>query len=85
MKLLTTKPTDKKIGETKTKLATRQHALEETKNWYGDIAIFVSSIDPWFNRGGVCGYPGNAGVFYFGRNSGGSGTPLGSRLSVTIN
>ena len=62
-----------------------QHALEETKNWYGDIAIFVSSIDPWFNRGGVCGYPGNAGVFYFGRNSGGSGTPLGSRLSVTIN
>lgn len=33
MKLLTTKTTDKKISETKTKLATRQQALEETRKY----------------------------------------------------
>jgi len=61
-----------------------QHALTETKNWYGDYAGFVYSISPWFVRGGYCSNTGYAGVFYFSGSSG-SYTYSVSRLSVTIN
>ncbi len=62
-----------------------QHALTETKKWYGDSASFVTSNFPWFLRGGYCGNAGGAGVFYFSSSNGNSATNYGSRLSVTIN
>jgi len=62
-----------------------QHALTETKNWYGDSAYFVSSYNPWFNRGGYYSSAGSAGVFLFGYSNGTSSAYYGSRLSVTIN
>ena len=40
------------------------HALSETYEWYSDVANFVSSSFPWFERG--CSYGGvGAGVFSF--------------------
>jgi len=62
-----------------------QHALTETKGWYGDTANFVNSSNPWFLRGGPFGLAGDAGVFYFDRINGRSKSTYGSRLSVTIN
>jgi len=62
-----------------------QHALEETKNWYGDYAIFVDSNYPWFRRGGNYSFTGSAGVFSFYGYYGRSSAHYGSRLSVTIN
>ncbi len=40
-------------------------ATGETAGWYSDRANFVSSSDPWFDRGGYYGDGGNVGVFYF--------------------
>ncbi len=48
------------------------HALGETSKWYNDYAnaYFVSSSSPWFTRGGAFYNTSDAGVFYFGSNSG---------------
>ena len=43
------------------------HALSETESWYRDIAFFVSSSFPWFNRGGM-----GSGVFGFDYHGGGN-------------
>ncbi len=40
-------------------------ATGETAGWYSDRANFVSSSNPWFDRGGYYGDGGNVGVFYF--------------------
>ena len=40
-------------------------ATGETAGWYSDRANFVSSSDPWFDRGGYYDGGGNVGVFYF--------------------
>ena len=40
-----------------------QHALLETKEWYGDNSYFVTSSGPWFIRGGYYGNEGDEGVF----------------------
>ncbi len=41
-----------------------QHALIETKNWYSDVADFVSSYYPWLMRGCGPGCSSKAGVFH---------------------
>ena len=40
------------------------HALNETKSWYSDSAIFVYSSAPWFHRGGYASNNTSAGAFY---------------------
>jgi len=47
------------------------HALYETNAWYGDIANFVYSGTPWFDRGGHYSSGSSAGAFYFSLASGG--------------
>ena len=46
------------------------HGLSEVSNWYGDTANFVSSVSPWFNRGGGYGLGFYAGAFVFSNNVG---------------
>ena len=41
-------------------------ATGETAGWYGDIASFVGSSNPWFVRGGDYSIGAYAGVFEFG-------------------
>ena len=60
------------------------HALSETKSWYSDYANFVSSSASWFDRGGHYNGGVNAGVFYFGRNSGHAGPSSAARLVFGI-
>ncbi len=48
------------------------HALSETSGWYNDYAAFVSSSEPWFERGGINHDGASAGVFYFHVSSGGA-------------
>jgi len=62
-----------------------QHALTETKNWYGVNSYFVNSNGPWFLRGGYYDNSTSAGVVNFYYNAGYSRTNVGCRLSVTIN
>ena len=57
------------------------HALTETKNWYSDIASFVSSSYPWFKRGGGYIDSSRAGVFGF---NGGNGSSDGSSSSRPV-
>jgi len=62
-----------------------QHALAETKNWYGDTALFVNSSYPWFERGGAFNSSYYAGVFHCIIVTGRSTVGSGSRFSATIN
>ena len=62
-----------------------QHALIETKNWYGDRSYFVRSAYPWFGRGGDFSSSSYAGVFSLDNLAGNGRTSRGCRLSVTIN
>ncbi|MDD5980468.1 MAG: hypothetical protein PUC23_05115 [bacterium] len=56
-----------------------QHALTETKNWFGDYAYFVVGDSPWFGRGGNC-YDGSySGVFYYYYDNGSSDGLVASR------
>ena len=59
------------------------HALTETKNWYSDIAYFVSSSYPWFVRGGGFSLDTYAGVFYFYSNGRYSSSKYSSRLVIS--
>ena len=59
------------------------HALTETKNWYSDGAIFVSTSYPWFERGGYYNLSTSAGVFYFYYNNGDSISLNSSRLVIS--
>ena len=52
------------------KLARLQHAITETFGWYGDLAVFVSSENPWFLRGGNFQNGSGAGVFTANYNDG---------------
>ncbi len=62
-----------------------QHALTETKNWFGDYAYFVNGSNPWFRRGGYY-YDGSyAGVFYCSYYDGDSYSNYSSRSSLIIN
>ena len=56
-----------------------QHALTETKNWFGDGAYFVDSTVPWFVRGGYEYNGSNAGIFGYGYYSGFSSVDEASR------
>ena len=49
------------------------HALNETRAWYNDYAVFVQSGDQWFTRGGGCPNGQSAGVF---RSSSGAGSSI---------
>ena len=62
-----------------------QHALTETKNWYGDHAAFVDGNNPWFSRGGYYAYNSIAGVFYYNYGAGSSPNYESSRSSLIIN
>ena len=46
------------------------HALSESNNWYGDMAVFVDSSCPWFVRGGDYDTGAEAGLFDFLRGWG---------------
>ena len=39
-------------------------------SWYGDCSYFPNTSVPFFRRGGYCNDGSNAGVFYFGNDSG---------------
>ena len=58
------------------------HALTETNGWYNDNAIFVSSINPWFVRGGVYYSNSDAGEFRFYYNNGHAFSNNGLRLVI---
>ena len=46
------------------------HALNETRAWYSDVASFVISDRPWFNRGGDAGGNEFTGTFALGNSLG---------------
>ena len=52
--------------------------------WYADSSGFVEPTYPWFSRGGVLNYGVLAGLFYFGRHTGGASGDLGSRLVLAV-
>ena len=52
-------------------------------NWYYDNSYFISSIYPWFDRGGFSYGSTLAGQFLFGRVTGGIYVEGGSRLVLT--
>ncbi len=52
-------------------------------SWYGDHAYFVTSIGPWFTRGGHWNVGVSSGVFAFNRSSGGVLTHTSFRLVLT--
>ena len=58
------------------------HALFETAGWGGDYSHFVSSSNPWFERGGVAGNGSGAGVFASGRTYGSTGSNFGFRVAL---
>ena len=58
------------------------HALTETNGWYNDNAIFVSSINPWFVRGGVYYSNSDAGEFRFYYSNGHAFSNSGLRLVI---
>ena len=61
-----------------------QHTLIETKNWYSDVAGFVSpEIGPWFSRGGGYANSGGAGVFFFNNGDGYAYSNFSVRLVIT--
>ena len=59
------------------------HALIETKNWYNDRYILVSSDYPWFVRGGYYNDNMSVGVFYFSSGSCSSYSNSSSRLVIS--
>ena len=52
--------------------------------WYSDYSRFPSSSVPFFIRGGGCGNPSVAGVFFFSRNSGSADSGHGFRVVVPV-
>ena len=60
-----------------------QHALMETKRWYSDDALFVSSSDPWFVRGRYYDDSSVAGVFSFNFDGGYASSYRSVRLVIT--
>ena len=60
------------------------HALSETKSWYSDYAIFVSSDYPWFYRGGYCRNGVGAGVFHFYNLNGSANAYYAAHLVLGI-
>ena len=48
-------------------------------SWYSDYSYFVGAYNPFFTRGGDYWYTSGAGLFYFSRDSGGSGYDYGFR------
>ena len=58
------------------------HALSETAGWYNDVAEFVDSDNPWFNRGGYSGLRAVAGAFFSGSDSGNGGS-VGFRVVLS--
>ena len=59
------------------------HALTETKNWYSDMASFVSSFNPWFVRGSYYNVGAIGGVFSFFNIGGNSDGIISSRLVIS--
>ena len=60
------------------------HGLTETNAWYGDDALFVSAVYPWFFRGGVYNNGSNAGVFDRYNRNGNANNNLGFRSSLVV-
>lgn len=59
-------------------------ATGETADWYSDSATFVSSSNPWFNRGGGYASGNSAGVFDFSGSSGGGISALLDGFRVVL-
>ena len=60
------------------------HGLSEVKNWYGDLASFVSAGNPWFRRGGYYYNGADAGAFYFNSNTGNASSSSGFRSVLSF-
>mgnify|MGYP004573882523 FL=1 len=60
------------------------HGLSEVKNWYGDLASFVSAGNPWFRRGGYYYNGADAGAFYFNSNTGNASNSSGFRSVLSF-
>ena len=54
-----------------------------TGGWNSDYAVFMSSSNPWFYRGGLASNGSGAGVFAFHRVYGGRGTCISFRVVLT--
>ena len=59
------------------------HVLSETAGWYNDVAEFVDSDNPWFNRGGGCNNGAKVGAFGFDYDNG-NGYNDGGFRSVVV-
>ena len=59
-------------------------ATYETSGWNRDSALFVSSYNPFFFRGGNYNATSYAGVFYFNLYDGGSRSYQGFRVSLAV-
>ena len=55
------------------------HALNETKSWYSDSAVFVNSSGPWMGRAGNASGGAIAGAFRASGNSGVGGKSISFR------
>ena len=54
-----------------------------TGGWNSDYAYFVSSLSPWFERGGHADSGSSAGVFAFVRGTGGASTRISFRVVLS--
>ena len=67
-------------------------AIYETSNgysgssgsWHNDYTGFVYSTYPFFGRGGGFGNTVGAGIFFFGRTTGGAGSNDGFRVTISV-
>ena len=59
-------------------------ATSETEGWHGVDAYFVNSSYPFFIRGGSYDNGTDAGVFYFSRNNGSSGSNSSFRMCLAV-
>ena len=75
--------TDEKYYNNYTGSSYTGHALTETKNWYSDMASFVSSFNPWFVRGSYYNVGAIGGVFSFFNIGGNSDGIISSRLVIS--
>ena len=58
---------------------TSANGNSSSSSWYGDYSYFPSTGDPFFIRGGGYGNGTGAGVFFFGRGIGNSGSDYSFR------
>ena len=52
----------------------------QKSSWYGDLAYFANSSNPWFIRGGYWDSGAVSGAFAFSNSSGTTGTGISFRV-----